>query len=331
MADVQLQFETFHEAVRIDYGLSKDLRDGRDKVCDRIREHLKDEKLPGFRVLLQGSYAMKTGAKPPKGTDLEYDIDVGLRFSIDPNERTASEVRTWILDAVEGHTNEIISKGPCVRVVYAKGYHVDLVCYATWESDGQTQYRLAHKSKGWRKADPPALVDHINNYRSRFSETEDSRTKTDQFRRCVRYLRRWNDERIPREARYKPTGLAFVLLAIQKSLTPTTMWDGNSCDLRTLKGLVCRLHTTVGRITCTKPTPEYEELLSHLTDKQMDDLKDRFKELYHALDSADLASDKVEASKTLRGEFGDDFPVPDSAKSAIRTTSPAIVTSSTSA
>lgn len=331
MADVQSQFEEFHGTIRVHYTMSKDLREGRDKICDRIRKHLKDEGLPGFEVLLQGSYAMKTGAKPPKHTDLEYDIDVGLRFGIEPGDYTASEVRGWVLDAVEGHTNEVTSKGPCVRVVYAKGYHVDLVCYATWEEGDTTCYRLAHKSNGWRETDPPALLAHINEYRASFSDTEDSQTKTDQFRRCIRYLRRWNDEKIPRDARYKPTGLAFVLLAIQKSLGPATSWSGNPCDLRALKDLVSRLSPSVSRLTCPKPTPEYEELLEHLTDNQMDDLKNRFGDLYDALEFADGAHDQVEACERLRGEFGIDFPVPEPDKSAIRTSGPAVVPSSSSA
>ena len=42
MADIQKQFEKFHDTIRIDYELSKPLREKRDIILNRIRKHLKD-------------------------------------------------------------------------------------------------------------------------------------------------------------------------------------------------------------------------------------------------------------------------------------------------
>ena len=99
---------------------------------------------------------MKTGVVPIE--ELEYDIDVGLEFPFDENEYGAKEVREWIYEAVDGHTDWVENKGPCVRVGYTKGYHVDLVSYASWEDlPGQTQFRMANKSNGWRPSHPPGF------------------------------------------------------------------------------------------------------------------------------------------------------------------------------
>ena len=158
MADIQKYFEQFHVAIRTDYDISQELRDKRDIVVDRVQRYLKQHSLPGCRVLLQGSYKMKTGVKPI--ADLEYDIDIGLRFDFRPEDYKAEDVRQWVYEAVKDHTNRCEDRGPCVRVVYEKGFHLDLVIYATWDEGATELYRLAHKTKGWKEADPPALVPH---------------------------------------------------------------------------------------------------------------------------------------------------------------------------
>jgi hypothetical protein len=149
MANVQKQFEKFHSIIRTDYEMNATLREKRNILLRRIARHLRKNSRPGFKRISQGSYKMKTGVVPIK--DLEYDIDVGLRFAFPETEHTAKEVRSWVFDAVKDHaTKSVDEKGPCIRVTYADGYHVDLVTYCTWIDDaGEQQYRLAHKTRGW--------------------------------------------------------------------------------------------------------------------------------------------------------------------------------------
>lgn len=271
---------------------------------------------------------MKTGVKPVD--DREYDIDVGLRFDFHEDKYNAENVRRWVYAAVKDHTKRIEDKGPCVRVVYEAGYHLDLVSYAVWETDGTDQYRLAHKSRGWVSADPPKLLEHVDNARKPFKGTEDEVTKTDQFRRSVRYLRRWDDVAIPRESKSKPSGLAFVLLCRDR-LQPSTRLDGTPDDAKALREVARYCGQLVGRVTANKPTPEYEEMFSALSESEMGSLKSRFTKLADALDAAATDPDPVKACETLRKEFGDDFPVPDPGESARKTSTPAVVTSSSSA
>lgn len=331
MADIQKQFEDFHAVIRVDFDMAAELREKRDIVLERIRKHLADNDRPAFRELMQGSYKMKTGVRPI--ADLEYDIDIGLRFDIRDSDHSAADVRRWVLDAVKGHTNTIEDRGPCIRVGYEKGFHLDLVIYAAWkDSAGKEQYRLAHKTKGWRPADPAALVDHVDRHReSQFAGTEDDETKTDQFRRCVRAHRRWIDVQIPRETDAKPTGLAFVLLAIQRGLQRASFLDGRSDDRQALARFARSLAQSAGRLTANKPTPEHEDVLARLSEGDMQDLKSRFAALADALDFAGTTADPVAACKRLVTVFGSDFPVPEPEETAKRTRVPAIVTSSSSA
>ncbi len=330
MADVQKQFEEFHEKIRMDYEMASELREKREAVLKRIRKYLKDNDLPGFREIGQGSYTMKTGTKPIE--DLEYDIDVGLRFDFHEDDYTADEVRGWIYEAVKDHTQRIEKKKPCIRVAYEAGYHIDITSYAVWEENGKDQFRLARKDTGWTPADPPALLDYVNNFReANFEDTEDNATKTDQFRRNVRALRRWNDVRMPYDSKAKPVGLAFVLLAVQRPLTRATFLDSRPDDRQSLATFARSVANTLGRVVAKKPTPEYDDLFARLTDEDMGEFKLAMGTLADALEFAGRTADPVKACERLQEVFGDDFPVPEAKDTATKTRAPAIVTSSSSA
>jgi hypothetical protein len=329
MANVQKQFEQFHDRVRTDFETNKQLREKRDILVAKIAKHLADNKLPGFTKLDQGSYAMGTGTLPTEGID--YDIDTSLRFHIRDDEYDAKVVRGWVLAAVKGHTDRIEDRSACVRVVYADGYHVDLVSYAWWgETEATKKYRLAHKTNGWRPADPPKLIKHVDDARARFKGTEDNATKTDQFRRCVRYLRRWDMVKVPSPSAVRPTGLAHVLYAAN-NLWPAHFFDGTPDDRAALEQLSSVAANAVGRLTAFKPTPEYEDVYLKLSDTEMDKLEARFEKLNEVLRKAKDEADPVKACKLLQGEFGPDFPVPVPEETAARTSKPAIITTSSSA
>jgi hypothetical protein len=274
---------------------------------------------------------MKTGVVPI--ADLEFDIDIGLRFAFAETEYDAATVRSWVFEAVDGHTDNVEEKGPCVRVTYADaaGYHVDLVCYAAWtDGYGREQCRLAHKSDGWLEADPRGLLEHVKARRGPFADTKDSATQTDQFRRVVRYLKRWNDEALPRESHGKPTGLAFTLLCCDHLAPRVALW-GDSDDRAALAALARGCAGVTGRIVATKPTPQHEDLFGRLTAQEMAELKQRFGVLADALDGAAREPDPVVACQDLRRVFGDDFPVPDPEDTAKKSAAPAIISTSASA
>lgn len=329
MAQIQKYFEKFHENIRTDYDMNQTLREKRDIILNRIRNYLAKNSLPRFDELLQGSYKMKTGVIPI--LNLEYDIDVGLRFNFSENEYSAETVRKWVFRAVDAHTNRVEEKNPCIRVTYSDGYHVDIVIYACWEvSNGIKQYRLAHKTNGWRLADPERLIECVREARKPFQETKDSLTKTDQFRRIVRYLRRASDVRIPKEDKVKPTGLAFVLLC-KEHLKPILDWKSESDDRKALELFATKIANIIGRIVAKKPTPEYEDMFERLSNKDMDDLKTWFGNMATKLNQAERIVDPIIACQSLQEVFGRDFPVPSIEDTTKKTSSSAIVTSSSSA
>lgn len=334
MANVQGQFELFHKTIRTYYEINETLREKKDIIVRRIKAHLEKNKRPQCTEFIQGSYKMKVGICAVEG--LQYDIDVGLRFSFDESEYEPTTVRAWVFEAVDGHTEEVTEKPSCIRVAYADGYHVDLVAYAWWDDErDQEQYRLAHESNDWKAADPPGLVQHVRDARKPFADTSDAATQTDQFRRVARYLKRWNDLAMPFESKEKPSGIALVLLLEEHLKTPKTAWDGTSDDRAALEQVAEAAENTVGRISITKPTPEYEDLFGSVSEKGMTELKERFGELRRALVDAKNASDVHAACKRLKQVLGEDFPCPDSDdgknETAKKTSAPAVISSATSA
>jgi hypothetical protein len=326
VANLQRQFEVFHETIKTNYDINSELREKRDIILDKIEASLSAKNRPKFARLMQGSYIMRTGVKPVG--DKEYDIDVGLRFEIKDSEYTAEEVRGWVFEAVKDHTADVVAKGPCVRVHYAKGFHVDLVAYAWWQDAlGVEQFRLAHESKGWLPADPPRLLKYVSDAQQAFNGTNGG-TQTPQLRRVIRYLKRWDDVHQPDESDAKPSGLAFTLFVISR-LSRTVNWDGIPDDRRALLSLAT---FAVGetRIIAKKPTPEYEDVFSKLNDVNMKALLGRFAAMKDALVAADSEPDLIKACEGMVVIFGTDFPVPPPDAGSKKTKAPAIITSSSS-
>lgn len=299
---MQKHFQKFHKAIKVE---TEELREKRDILVNKIRNSLKNAKHPLPDALNQGSYIYGVGVFPVG--EEEYDIDVGLDFSIKSDDYEATTVRKWVYDAIEDHTNNIEDRGPCIRVRYAAGYHVDLVVYSRFKnSESMENYQLAHKDNKWCPAEPKKLKEVIQKAREPFSNTKDS-SGSDQLQRVTRYLKRWNDLDIPGDSPDKPSGLATLLLVMKHLPIPALDSSGDADDLAALIRTARAVKNTFGRIIVNKPTQQFEDLYSKLNDKAMTRFKDRVASLLSDLEKAAVQSEE-DACKTLRKQFGNDFP-----------------------
>lgn len=299
---IQNLFSRFHKEIKVE---TDELREKRDILMDKIRASLKREGHPIPDLLNQGSYIYGVGVKPVG--DVEYDIDVGLDFSIVSTEHYATSVRKWVYDAISDHTNKVEDRGPCIRVRYAAGYHVDLVVYAKYKnSQSYENYQLARNDNTWSNVDPKKLKEFISIARKPFSESKDS-SGSDQLQRVTRYLKRWNDVDTPDDSPDKPFGLAMLLLVIKHLSAP--IFDGNNepDDLEALIKVANSVISNSGRIEVRKPTPEFEDVFGKLNQAAMDKLKKRFSSLLAALVNAKNKNDE-DAARILKIEFGEQFP-----------------------
>ena len=293
MADMQVEFKTFHDVIALASGKKVLLRTARNALRDRIRRHFRDVlKLNIPRFHGQGSYAMGTIVNPLNG---EFDIDDGVYLQhLDTGDKsnwpTPETVHRWLVQATDGHTGQKpIDKRRCVRVRYAGQYHVDLPAYGELNGD----YLLAEKGeKGWHRSDPLALTNWFNG---------SVKVHGEQLRRIVRYLKAWTDFQSSRRGKMS-NGLILTIMAANHFYA--TIRD-DICFANILRAIA----DEVSVVFCVyNPVDAAEELTSRLTDQQ----KIIFQEI--VADAADAATeaikidDRHEVSNIWRIQFGNRFP-----------------------
>lgn len=355
MANVQKYFLEFHDRIRLGpYEEEETLRDKRDKIVNKLKERLprlfkdKNEDPPSFETFDQGSYAMRTANKPLDG---DYDIDVGVEFDIYKEDYPDPlEVKSWVYDALCGHTDDVRIKTPCVTVQYhiekEPVYHVDLPVYARSKQNPGILYLAKGKlhsssqNKIWEPSEPKKFIKLVG---SKCANEDDRK----QFRRIIRYLKRWKDMKFSADGNAAPVGIGLTVATYNWFQPQYCMVDvianrREYNDLVALRNVVDQMlshfvnvHSNDGgaarRLQVFLPVQPCDDPFRRMSDLQMQAFEKRLECLRDALDSALEDEDPHSACLTLQRQFGDEFPVPDPADTAERQKSPAILTSSESA
>lgn len=323
MAALQNEFLAFHDKIKLGaYEEEQFLRDKRDLLINELEKSLKEEKIPDtdrkltFTKLDQGSYAMSTGIIPHKG---DYDIDVAICFDIDKEEYDSHALKTLVFNKLDNHAKRTVEfKRPCISVKYADGYHVDLVIYTRNNNDMHIAWgkQYVPQEQTWFEADPKGLTKWIQDVSS---ETE----RRDQFRRCVRALKKWKHINFISKGNAAPASIGLTIQArnsfsfnkdrdldslinIARHIKNGfyTVYDGTDNQFR---------HTTQVLL----PVKPFKNVYYKMTCKQMDAFYESVCDLVDALEAAKESESDHEASKILRKLFGTDFPfVEDSKKAA---------------
>ena len=343
MADVQKQFFLFHDSIkqkRFEY--EQVLRDKRDIIRRKLNQNLPavfekyGEDVPTWAWRNQGSYEMGTGTKPLSG---DFDIDQGLYFSLSVSDVDPVTLKKRVQEALEGHTDDVEVRRPCVTVWYHKAgervYHVDIAVYSEAEANESGEDQLAvgrigssEANKGWEVSDPKGLADEIF---GRF-DGEDRK----QFRRDTRYLKRWVDYKFSSEGNAAPNGIGLTVAAYywltNAYIDEYANGKDKPDDLTALLGLVNEMleqftltyhdGTFARRLTVKLPTPPYTDLFAKMTNAQMEAFEEKLEKLRSALEYARDEVDPVEACNRLHKEFGEDFPRPEKKATARVTVSP---------
>jgi hypothetical protein len=333
MPAVQKYFEEFHSKIKLGEDSDKaKLREKRELLLKTLRDNI-DEEAPPFENFNQGSYSMHTGTIPLDGN---YDIDVGLIFDCTKDKYPDPvTLKKLVRDALNNNGRTVKIRRPCVTVNYIKDgetdYHVDLAIYA------KRQDALLDIAKGkesseasfrvWEMADPKGLTDSI---RTVFTDTNE----LEQYRRCIRYLKRWRDVRF--SSSDGPISIALTVAA-HNWFTPYFEPSGKPSDLLALLDWVGTMLSKFensyldgdgwhDRLKITLPVTPHNDLLSGMTKVQMAKFKERMESLHEAMGQAydeDLPED---ACKRLNKEFGDDFEVPAKSSTAKSVSAPYIST-----
>lgn len=325
MPTLQTAFKEFHDAIKLsDMDENATLRKKRDILLDKLKNKILDD-AASYTYFNQGSYTMHTGVSPDDG---DYDIDVGLRFHIDKDDYPdPTVVKKWVRDALEGHTKSVEIRKPCVTVKYQRDseaiYHVDFAIYAASNKDGKLylargkEYADA-ENKFWEESDPLELIRLV---RERFADSDEAA----QFRRVIRYLKKWKSGKFNSSGHAAPTGIALTMLAYNY-FSPNYTVDVFNNDAHTyndfaaLQELVKSINQKFTiefddnynfcyNIHVYMPTPPYNDLFEKMTLKQKTAFHDKLVEMEETLNKVAGKETLSEQCELLQELFGSDFPI----------------------
>lgn len=312
---VQSELLKFNKKIAADFDTKKELIEKRDILICKLRD---SNKLPSFNEFNQGSYAMFTGVVPEDGD--EYDIDVALRFNVNKSDYNPIDIKNTIYNILKDHTDygaEI--KKPCVTVSYKHNgeikYHVDLVIYLYDDKNNEESQMYIAKGKDenfqeWEKADPKGLLNYIN-------EKIEIEAERSQFRRVVRYLKKWKNRKFSNTGNVNPPSIGITLLTVDNF----SYYQDN--DLDALISIVEKIidkfilvdysdnFRQLYRINLSLPSMlKFEfgiDIFKKMTDIQMTDFKDKLEKLKKDLLDVREEVDEFEKYRKLNKIFGDDF------------------------
>jgi len=353
MASVQKQFDEFNLKIRLGkFQEEQILRDKRDIIRQKLKDNLpavfkkynEPNLVPSFND--QGSYEMGTGVKPMNS---DYDIDQGVYFQISTKDYPDPVVlKERVYEALNGHTKKVNMRRPCVTVFYQKNgediYHVDLAIYSdrSKNSDGKDYLatgKLMSKPEFriWQESDPAGLTAKI------FERFEGDANGRKQFRRIIRFMKRWKDVNFSSDGEGAPRGIA-IMMSAHYNFKPhySDYLTQKPNELEALLDLVQKMLDGFQNVWCLEnqkyerrlvanlPVAPYTDVYARMSEKQMAKYEIELKELKEVLEYAKNEVDPTEACKKLQKLFGDDFPVP-LKKETARSTPPPVVSSGNAA
>ena len=334
MTTLQSQFIKFHEAIRLNVDDKEVLISKRKKVEEVINNKVSEFKKSFFN---QGSYSTHTGILPFE--DGDYDLDRGLVVEVDRHSTSPKKIKEIIYNALvsEFGNDNVKVKNPCITVAFPKErVHIDVAVYCSEFDDyflARGKLNSTEDNIKWEEAEPKELTDRINNALESSSDRE-------QFRRIVRYLKRWKDLKFKNQDN-RPTGIGISVFAIEKFvvskkvdyLSRNTTYN----DVLALKNFVRTMIDSFAdtydverslyypRLKVVLPVKPHTDVYERVSNIQMEDFKNKLLKLEAALTDAIETSDLNEATKILNKQFGDDFPIVEQKETAENFGSRAII------
>ncbi|MDF2479030.1 MAG: nucleotidyltransferase [Bacillus sp. (in: firmicutes)] len=341
MADIQKQFEKFHDEIKLKRFIeNKTLREKRDIIINKIKNGVKshfeeqDEDVPELEFIDQGSYSVDLGIIPENNN---YDIDEGIIFHLYKEDYPDGvQFKKLIRDIMKNHTHTPPKiKNPCVTITYSLDdepiYHVDLPVYIKTKQNSSVFLARGKefsekKNKYWELADPQGLKTYIS---SPIAALTDDDKK--QFKRIVRYMKKWKDICFFDDSTSRPPSVGISVFADQL-FAPSKKHDyledkDKYCDLDALKSFTYNLKDKfvpkwnyerekyLYVISLNLPVAPCTDIFCKMTDIQMNAFYEKLNDFDEALAKAQSLTDPHDACKDLPKFLGDKFPVPESVSS----------------
>lgn len=326
---IQTHFDNFHNTIKLgrEDNAYKKARDRDDSIKKEVITKFAAAGYPVVRDFIQGSLKTHTGIVPISG---DYDVDRALVIEADtaPDNPVVPKKKTLDILEDRGFKNAKIKK-PCVTADYAgENVHIDFIIY---KRRGSQHYLAVGKensdenNRKWSAADPHGLTDWIND--DSIYLGADAKDILAQFRRLVRYLKRWRDVQFSGTVAAKIFSIGLTVM-LKEHLEPSFSTEGSRQDLQALRMTVEAIliagyftEEQAGRYRVRVNLPK-EPWRNIFHDSSLDtgtQLYNKLKRLKEKLAEAEGLSNEREQCQILNGLFGDDFKVPEPPKGSSKT------------
>lgn len=282
-----------------------------NSMAEHLKARLSEWGYP-ISTWLQGSYKYGTLIKPVHKGE-EYDVDVGIYFSWDPEETnvspTAQQLRSWVqrelIEYKRGVTalKEVIEppKERCSRAIYEQQFHIDT---PTYHLDPATDVRrLACLSGNWEDSDPKQLYKWFRDVVG----SDDH----EQLRRLVRYLKGWAAVAFEDAQEARPSS---ILLTVTAAEAFGEMWGVRLLGIADDDAFIAIIGKLYERLTRDRSVPNPvapDEDLNRIPSGSWDAFLTRLAVLNDAAQAADAAEDEASAAFAWEGAFSFLMPLPE--------------------
>lgn len=337
---LQKYFRKFDDEIKLTRW-SEEYKDARTKehsILNEIKQKFRENGYPVIEEFRQGSFATDTAIKKLEG-DLDVDRAIVIKQENAPDDPV--KCKKTILDVLgaRGFKNAIL-KTPCVTADYAGlKLHID---YAVYSVDEFTRYAVAlgkehskSENRIWQDSESKELINWLNGTNNSTSFWELTTEEVNQFKRLVRYLKRWRDYSYPdghKDYIYS-IGLAIML---KESFCSAINANGVEDDLESLiktldyilnrKSYFLSLGEEKYNIVVNIPFVPNIDIFRKHGKTVGTTFKKNLESLLKTLREVSETDSLIKQCELLNKVFGDDFEVPTSEVSDLkRNSSPGIV------
>lgn len=341
---LQAHFNTFHGKIKLgrEDDAYKKARVRDDSITADVKAAFRDEGYPVIDDFLLGSHGNNTAIHPLSG-DLDIDRALVIDDSQAPENPLDPKKKTLSVLENRGFKKAKI-KMPCVVADYlSDNVHIDFPIY---KKSGD-QYSLAvgkrnsnEQNREWADADPKGLRNWVKDQSVYYDSPEKHQQ---QYRRLVRYLKRWRDFKFVDPTLSKIYSIGLTVMA-KECFVPDLNQEGFPNDLSSLSKTVDNMLNN-GYFTCIDikddrhkvrvdlPVKPYRDIFDGSSSGTGTQFRNKLKNMLTKLEDTEELNNVREQCKLMRKLFGDDFPVPDlpktpeGKKAAVYSTSGAVGTS----
>jgi hypothetical protein len=319
----QKYFNIFNNNIKLkSFADDKDLIEKKNIITNKLTKYLNDNKFENFVFFELGSYSIDTAVKSLNG---DYDIDMGLCLDISIYEyEDPVEIKSCICNAFENddEIEKVEMHRSNILIKYSEGqdkFNVHLSVYTSNnEKDklyiAKGKYYSNNYNRVWEKVNIEGLQNTINNTFSNEGDKE-------QFKRIVRYLKRWNNLKLENKCDSSKLGFGITMLALSY-FSPVKVDCGEEIyeydDLNALKILVNRIiekfETVCGeeeeieRLFLNLPVEPKNDVFNNISDFHMYEFKKELIKVSQLLNEVQQEDEINNVCMLLQSIFGQEFP-----------------------